>query len=264
MNFVYYIMADSAMFNEKKEVELEKNQIKSNDKIDSLKDSNNTGVSKEDNMVSNKVQDIPEEFSKVLFNFEFDALKETANIGTGNAAIALSNILKKKVNIGFPELKILKLSEASKTISFPEGMVLGIYSKMQQEFEGSIITMMPFDTAQDIINLFYPEKKKSDNKKFEDNEKKLLIKIGTAIYLSYLSSLAKFFEKKIYFDPPNLVSSFGDSIFDFMSLGVDDSTNVLIIKLSFEIENTSIKGDFLLLLTINSLSILIQSLRKKV
>lgn len=211
-----------------------------------------------------KIKSEPISKNPAFSPLEFDALKETANIGTGHAAIALSNILKKKVNISLPDLKVLKLSEASSTISFPEGMIVGIHSKMQEGFDGSIIMMMPFNLALDLVGLFSPKDSKSKNTKLDDKEKKLLMKLGTAIYISYLSSLAKFFEKKIYFDPPKIVSSFGDSIFDFMSLGVDDSTEVLIIKLGFEVEKTTLKGDFLLLLTVDSLSELLSNLKTKV
>lgn len=195
---------------------------------------------------------------------DFDGLKETANIGTGHAAVALSNILKKKVNISLPDMKLSKFSEVSSVVSFPAGMVVGIYSKVEEGLKGNIITIFPFDVANNLIKLFFPEKAESKSDKLEEEDKKLLTKLGIATYMSYLSSLGKFFEKKIYFDPPNIVTSFGDSIFDFMSLGVDDQGDVLVIRLGFDVEKTDVKGDFLLLFTADSLQEVLSSLKNKV
>lgn len=194
---------------------------------------------------------------------ELDALKETANIGTGHASMALSTIFKKKVNISLPILELTNSQEISSKISTPDEMIVGIYSKIMQGMEGNIITIIPIESALSITNTFLLEDKKSDEG-LSEQDKKLLQRVGTAIYASYLTSLAKFFETKITFEPPNVISTFGSSIQDFLVLNMGNTDKLLLIKLGFNIEETEIKGDFLLLFSSESLAPLLSSIRKKI
>lgn len=193
---------------------------------------------------------------------ELDALKETANIGTGNASMALSSIFKKKVNISLPFIELTNINDISKVISGPDEMIVGIYSKIIEGMSGNIMMIMPIASAIDITNTFLYENKTS-NDGLSDKEKQLLQRVGTAIYSSYLTSIAKFFEKKITFEPPNVISTFGSSINDFLLLQMNSSEKLLVIKLGFDIEGSTIKGDFILLFSSESLTPLLINIRNK-
>lgn len=216
-------------------------------------------IKEEDKTVDEKKLEKSMEISAI----ELDALKETANIGTGHASMALSSIFKKKVNISLPVLELTNAESISSKISTPDEMIVGIYSKILEGMEGNIITILPIDSALDITNTFLMEDKKADEG-LSEQDKKLLQRVGTAIYASYLTSLAKFFEKKITFEPPNVISTFGSSIQDFLILNMGNTDKLLLIKLGFNIEQTTIKGDFLLLFSSDSLTPLLASIRKKI
>ena len=170
-------------------------------------------------------------------SLDLDALKETANIGTGNASIALSNIFKKKVRITLPSIKLSKPTEIAGFIAGPKEMIVGIYSKIREGMEGNIVMLMPISAAMDITKTFIPEES-YDKNKLSEQDKALLKKVGVAVYSSYLTSLARFFEKKIIFAPPNVISTFGESILDFVLLNVSGAEDVLVIKLGFDIERS--------------------------
>ena len=74
----------------------------------------------------------------------------------------------------------------------------------------------------------------------------------------------EFFEQKIIFQSPNIVSTLGDSIIDFILLKIGKKENILLVKIGFEVENTSVKGDFMLVFTMSSLSPLLKKLKQKV
>ena len=214
---------------------------------------------KEETKIEEKKENKPLEISAI----EFDALKETANIGTGHASMALSSIFKKKVNISLPLLEMTTINDLSSKISAPDEMIVGIYSKIMQGMEGNIITIISIDAAVNITNTFLKEDKKVEDG-LSEQDKKLLQKVGTAIYASYLTSLAKFFEKKITFEPPNVISTFGSSIHEFLILNQEGTDKLLLIKLGFDIEETTIKGDFLLLFSSQSLLPLLANIRTKI
>jgi chemotaxis protein CheC len=196
-----------------------------------------------------------------ITSLDLDALKETANIGTGNASIALSNIFKKKVNITLPNVELSDSSQISRMVAGPDEMVVGIYSQIMEGMQGNILTLMPIDSALSITRAFLS--KDINAKNIDEKDKQLLQKIGTAIYSSYLTSLAKFFEKKVTFAPPSVVSTYGSSIHEFLLLHLGSDEKILVIKLGFDIDKTEIKGDFLLLFTYESLTPLLSNIHLK-
>jgi len=198
---------------------------------------------------------------KNITSLDLDALKETANIGTGNASIALSNIFKKKVNITLPSVELSDSTQISRIIAGPDEMVVGIYSKIMEGMQGNILTLMPIDSALSIARLFVSRDINAKN--MDEKDKQLLQKVGTAIYSSYLTSLAKFFEKKITFAPPSVISTHGSQIHDFLLLHLGSDEKILVIKLGFDIDKTKIKGDFLLLFTYESLTPLLSNIHNK-
>lgn len=197
-----------------------------------------------------------------ITSLEMDALKETANIGTGNASIALSNIFKRKVSISLPTLEMTSSEQISKIIAGPNEMVVGVYSKIQEGMQGNILTLMPINAALQIARTFVKDQS-ADQNSLNEKDKQLLQKVGTAIYSSYLTSLAKFFEKKITFATPSIVSTYGNSIHEFLALHLGSDDKLMIIKLGFGVENTPIKGDFYLLFTEESLTPLLANIRTK-
>lgn len=198
---------------------------------------------------------------KNITSLELDALKETANIGTGNASIALSNIFKKKVSITLPSIQIADSKEISNFVAGPDEMVVGVYSKIMEGMEGNIMTLMPIDSAIKMARAFLNQDISAKN--LSEKDKLLLQKVGTAIYSSYLTSLAKFFEKNITFSPPSVISTHGNSIHEFLLLHLGETERIIVIKLGFDIEDTDINGDFMLLFTYNSLLPLLSNIHNK-
>ena len=46
-----------------------------------------------------------------LSSMQLDALREVFNIGSGNAATSLSFLLNRKIDMGIPNIKIVRLEE---------------------------------------------------------------------------------------------------------------------------------------------------------
>lgn len=197
-----------------------------------------------------------------LNNIEIDALNEVANIGIGSASIALSNIFRKKVSVNLPNLKVAHPSDIAKYICKEKEMIVGMYSKLKEGLDGDLMMLIPIKSALDITSFF--SKKKTGNMNLSNKDEFIIKKIVMAIYISYLSSLAKFFEKKIIFDPPNLICALPESILNFTMMRLGNIQTILIIKLEFDIENTNIKGDFTLLFTIDSSTPLVTLIRSKI
>ncbi|MBR9691053.1 hypothetical protein GOV08_05210 [Candidatus Woesearchaeota archaeon] len=193
---------------------------------------------------------------------EFEGLKETANIGTGAAANALSNIFKRKVNFSLPTIDLASPSEVNEIVSSPKEMFVGVFSSIEEGINGNIVMIMPFGSALQLTREFQDNTKElSDN--ITDMDKKLLEKIGVAVIASYLSPIAKFFEQKIRFNAPNVISAFGEALFDFILIDLGKVDKVVVIKLGFDIDAIDVKGDLILFLSLDSLNQLLLNIKRK-
>lgn len=202
-----------------------------------------------------------EENKEILIsNVELDALKETANIGTGNASIALSNLMKKKVGISLPFVNFYTSDEIGAVFAKNDQTYVGLYSPLKEGISGNLLMLLPVNSARGLVNIFNTSKNK-DTSNLTETDKEILSKIGTALYSSYLTSISKFFRQKITFDTPKIVASYGDSLKDFILLQIGSKEKVMLIKVSFNVETTEISGDFNLLFTMQSLESILKRIK---
>jgi chemotaxis protein CheC len=198
-----------------------------------------------------------------LSDFEIDALKETANIGTGHASIALSALMNKKVNINIPTTDVVNMHEVYSKVAQEKETVVGIYSKVKEGMNGNIIMLLPLGCAMKLVREINSDNTEEIKDSLKEKDVTVLKKLGSVLYSAYLSALANFFEQNIIFQTPSIVSTFGDSIIDFILLQVGEQEKVLLITINFTVEDTDINGNFLLLFTISSLFPLLGKLKKK-
>ena len=216
-----------------------------------------------------KTNEVKKEPAKVitsitsLSDFELDSLKETANIGTGNASVALSALLNQKVNLGSPQTSVLSVNEVYGTLVKEKETFVGIYSKIKKGIEGNIVVLLPVSSAIKLISGVKNEEIKHSKESLDNKDLEVLEKLGSVLYSAYLNSLATFFEQKIVFKKPNIISAIGDAVVDFILVQIGKKEKVLLITLRFEIESPKVKGNFVLLFTLTSLSPLLESLKKK-
>jgi chemotaxis protein CheC len=197
-----------------------------------------------------------------LGDFEIDALRETANIGTGNATIALSALLNKKVDIALPKNIIVEAKDVYSHVVNEKGTVFGLYTQVKEGISGNILLLFPssssFKLLSQISNTNITEKKVLDNHDME-----LLRKLGSVLCAAYLNALSKFFEQKIIYEQPKIISTIGDSVADFIIAQIGESEKVMLITVDFAINDVDISGGFVLLFTLKSLTPLLDKLKKK-
>lgn len=201
-------------------------------------------------------------FVSKLSDYEFDALKEVANIGSGNASIALSSIFKKKVNLSIPNLQVVNISNMSNEFNKQEGIVVGVFSRIQEGMDGNVFMFLPTTSALKFVAALKNEDLGTKQVLSHEDED-MLKKISSVLYSAYITGIANFFEQKILFSPPNVISTPGNTLLDSILVRMDKKENILIIDVTFEIEGVSIKGDFTLVLTMNSLSPMLLKIKQK-
>lgn len=129
-----------------------------------------------------------------LTEFQIDALKETTNIGAGHAAIALSQMLNRKIMIAVTRSDIMPSDLFLKNmVGSKEQMVVSVYFRTLGDAIGIIIFMFKQESALKLCDILLS--RKEGDTRFIDEKCQSAIKeasnILTGAFLSVISDMLK-------------------------------------------------------------------------
>lgn len=157
-----------------------------------------------------------------------DALRELGNIGSGRAVTALSQLLKKKVNMRTPRTGILDFAELLEAWGGAERFMVVILVTVEGQISGRMFFLMEPETAQDVIALLLGESQELDN--LTEMADSLLLELGNILISSYFSSLADLTGLQMVVSTPRLcIDMLGAAIGEGISEVAAQTNRVLAI-----------------------------------
>jgi chemotaxis protein CheC len=198
-----------------------------------------------------------------LNSFQIDVLKEIGNIGAGNAATALAKMLRRKVDMDVPKVKVLKFQEVSEILGRADIPVVGLLLRVTGDIKGSIMFILENEAARIWVNILMGKTHAERNEclKFDEIEISALNEIANIISSSYLSALSTLTGLNIMPSVPELAIDMVGAIvsvpaIEFGKLG----DSVLYIETEFLEGNTRVVGDFFLVPDFDSYGVLLKAL----
>jgi len=198
-----------------------------------------------------------------LNTLQLDALKEVANIGGGHAATALAQLISRKTMVSVPQVRVTLLDDVSSTIGSPETIVAGILFHVLGDVTGHILILFPRDSAMTLADILL-HRKSGETRVFSEIEQSSLKEAGNILTGSYLSVLSDFLGILLLPSIPSMVVDMVGAILTSVSIASSpDEEYVFCIETEFRFldEKKLIRGLFLLLPDIESLSIILRALR---
>ena len=120
-----------------------------------------------------------------LSPMQLDALKEVFNIGSANAATSLSLLLNRKIDMGVPNIKIIRLEEILDD-DLNNG-VIAVLVKIVGEAPGYILHAFDKHVAEEIIKALIP-----NGDVFNDMGMSTIAELGNIIASSYMNAIVSF------------------------------------------------------------------------
>lgn len=188
-----------------------------------------------------------------------DALKEVVTIGAGNAATALSQLVKKKVNITVPDVNLMPLDEVHSVFGSPESLVTSVYLQLLGDITGVILLSFEEDSATMLANLLLG--KSDDDKSFDEMGKSSLKETTTIIAGAYLSAMSKFLKLSFLISNPSFVRDMAGAIVNNVLTETNKEADVAIImQTEFEIADCKMTAYFFFVPESNSLNKLFKTM----
>jgi chemotaxis protein CheC len=192
---------------------------------------------------------------KALTPLQLDALREVGNIGSGNAAVALSSMVDKKVMLSVPNASLVPLVRVSDLVGGAETTVAGVYLHITGEASGSMLLLLEEASAYDLAKLMVSADPASP---LTTMEQSALQETGSILAGSYLNALSQMTGLLLRPSVPGYALDMAGAIIDFILIEISQSEDhVLVIETEFDVEEQTIKGHLILFPDLGSLSIIL-------
>lgn len=156
-------------------------------------------------------------------NFQFnslqlDALKEISNIGVGNAATAMSMLLKTRVDMSVPAVNVVELSELINMSG--EKVVIGIIVRVVGDIPGNILILFDSDVAEEVVTYLLGKDEKIDS----EMGSSVLCEVGNILSCSYMNAISQFTKLNVIASVPAVTCDMMSAILSttFMESGQFD------------------------------------------
>ena len=124
-----------------------------------------------------------------LSSLEIDTLREIGSIGTGNAATALSTLLKREVRITLPEVRIMGYNEAIDWIGGPEAVTAGVLVGMGGQMSGVMLSVQQLEFINLVLDAMLGVQI-SDYGELDEMHQSTLIEVGNILISTFINALS--------------------------------------------------------------------------
>lgn len=199
---------------------------------------------------------------QTLSENQIDALTEVGNIGAGHAATALSQLIKKKIMISVPSVKVIKTQEIDSLLGDPNTLVAGVIMNVLGDITSKILLLLTRESALNLVDMLL-QNKPGSTKVLSEVGNSAIKETGNILAGAYMNSLNEFLGLMLLPSVPNLVFDMASAIFSSLSDGFDGmSSHILSIETQFsEANEKEIKGYLLLIPDVPSVKVLLSAIR---
>lgn len=193
-----------------------------------------------------------------LTPLQLDALREVGNIGSGNAAVALSTMVDKKVLLSVPRASLVPLVRVSELVGGAETPVVGIYLHISGDACGSMLLLLEETSADQLAHIMCSSDMEGE---LTTVEQSALQETGSILAGSYLNALSQMTGILLKPSVPGFAMDMAGAIVDFILVEISQSEDyVLVIETEFDIMDRKIKGHLILFPDLGSLDIILGKL----
>lgn len=200
----------------------------------------------------------------ILSQREKSFMDKLGRLSARNAASSLSQLLNRKVNVKFSDLRFLPIEDIQYMLGDPGIVVAGVYHELQKDLEGSLVTLMDLDLAKEQLS--YMLKTEVDNDVLLTRKgESTLGELSNILCGSYISTICNMLDMVVIPLTPHvrieMVGAITQDIILKLKLGTIYS---LTTKTDLLIGNNVVNLHILLLLEHDSFETLMKKINQKI
>ncbi|MFP4402860.1 MAG: chemotaxis protein CheC [Nanoarchaeota archaeon] len=194
---------------------------------------------------------------------ELEALKELGNIGIGNAAIALSKILDKKVNMSIPDTSFIPITTFSDHFGGPDSIVMTIFSPILGELSGETLFIFSQQSGKGLVDLMMGNEPGNTVNELDEMGESAFKEMANIFVGTYLNAISDMMNIKLLPGVPIVATDMVESILNiFLLKNGEYADNILCSKANISIDGHKVDGDFIFLFDLESLQKIVKKIKE--
>jgi chemotaxis protein CheC len=195
-----------------------------------------------------------------LSSLQLSALQEAGNIGSGNAAIALSQLIGAKIKVAVTKVEILEFEKVSEALREDAIPIAGIYLRILGDAQGAILLVFKRGGALTLADVLLKQDI-GTTKILMDLEQSALKEAGSILSCSYLNALSDMMRLTLIPSVPRMAFDKVDIVLQAVfGRYLKDVDLIVGIETEFIEASTHIKGIFLFMPDASSIDIFLKRL----
>ncbi len=197
---------------------------------------------------------------KVFNKTDLDILKEIGNICAGNATVALSQILFKKIELEIPKVEIIPITKVAQAIDPDNRPIIGIQMETLGAINGQILLIFSEKNAYTLMELLVGNTKQQKARLITQIGISSLKEIGNIVISSYLSTLSSLSRLSVFPSCPQFTDGLPSSVVKTV-FGAFSRTNqnLILIETVFTEQSSSVNGTFFIAFDSKSMKLILKA-----
>ncbi len=194
---------------------------------------------------------------------QLSILREVGNIAAGHGAMALSEILGKKINLAVPATDILSCQRVPQTVKMQKSGI-GVYTKVLVGLQGEVAFLLDGENMFKLVDLCY--KLPNEDKRpgiMTETGLSLIKEIGNVIICAYLNAMSLVLRRVIIPPIPTLISGSIEEILNIILSPYGSEDVSFLVETTFEETTEKIHGSFYLIITPKTAKDISETCRKQ-
>lgn len=180
-----------------------------------------------------------------------DALREIINIASGNAATALSQILKKRIDMNIPIVEVRKFQDVADRLGDADEVVMATLLKVLGDVSGSVLLVVKEKNAKQIAYSLLEELVDDYD---DDMVLSVFQEIGNILGNSYLRAMGSFLDVNLLSSVPYISIDMLFSIISSAYISANEEEDY-IIDIGCTLSENNIEFDLNIFFIINNKSL---------
>ncbi len=193
---------------------------------------------------------------------QLDSLKEAGNIGAGNAATALSVLLKKPVDMSIAQVTMRDMEDLGDTLGGEENYIAAMLIEVYGAFSGMLVLAFELESAKKLVQMVLGDEDK-DLSTFDEMDYSVLCETGNILAGSYLNALGTLTQLDLNCSVPQMAMDMAVAILSYPATEFSiDHNNMMLLETHFTDSENIVKGTYMLVLNDQSFDIITDALEK--
>lgn len=186
--------------------------------------------------------------------YQMDLLQELINMGVGRAAGSLNQLVRVHVVLSVPYISLISPEDCTAyTSSFSKDHLAAVKLGFNGDFSGTAVLVFPTESAEKLVSIVIGE----ETMAFDEDSLRIgaLQEVGNIVLNGVMGTITNVLNQSVDYFPPDFIEGSFDSVFSQIEEG--EPTMFLIVKTHFELEETLIEGDVIILFRMHSFDALL-------